>query len=122
MATSFDEPLAHANGIGEGIGLVCDGRENEVAERMIVEIVEAMAKRTREYALVVGRHRADALADIARRYHATTFTQDARRATIIDHSDDRGDLAAHVEQRADGGGCARATTYDDGIRSIHGTS
>ena len=110
MATSFDEPLAHANGIGEGIGLVRDGRENEVAERVIVEIVEAMAKCTREYTLVVGRHRADALADIARRYHAATLAQDARRAAIIDHGDDRGDLAAHVEQRANGGGRARATT------------
>lgn len=92
VATRFDESLAHANGIREGIGLVCDGRKNEVSERVIVEIVKAMAKRTCEYALVVGRHRADALADIARRYHATTFTQDARRATIIDHGDDRGDL------------------------------
>ena len=119
MAAGVEQALAHGYGVGKGAGLVGHGREDEVAQRVVVEVVEAVSEGARDDAVVVGRHRADALAHVARRDDAAALPQDARRAAVVYHRNDGCHVAAHVEQGAYGHGGARAAAYDNRLYPAH---
>ncbi len=119
MPARVEQALAHAYGVGKRSGLGGHGREDEVSQRVVVEVVEAVPEGARHDAVVVGRHGAYALAHVSRGDHAAARAQDARRAAVVYHRDDRGHVAAHVEQGAYGDGRAGAPAYDDRLHPAH---
>ena len=119
MPARLDKVFAHAYCIWKRIRLLGKRRENEIAERVVVEIVETMPERLGKDALVVCRHRTNALAYIARGRHAAALAQNARRAAIVDHCHNRCHIASHIEKRAYGNGRTRAPANNNSLRSIH---
>ena len=87
MPARVEQALANLNGLRELARGVLERGEHKIAQRMVVGEREPVFECARKRILRVGRHSANALADIARRGDARPFAQDARRPAIIGHSD-----------------------------------
>ena len=122
-ADAIEQPLTRPNRLYEGIRLLGQRHEEEVAQSMVVDRTEPMRERARERRVRILRQGGQALADVPRRDHVLALPQQAGGAAVIGHRDDRVDARAEEPQRADELGLPRPAP--DGNRfdySIHGPS
>ena len=117
MTARIKQTLAYLNGFGERPRCILERGKHEIAERMIIGKREPIFEGTGERIVGIGRHSADALADITWRSDARPFAQNARRPAVIGHSDHRRGFQAHGKQRADGHRRTRSAADDHGFQA-----
>ena len=117
MTARIKQTLAYLNGLGELPRCILERGKHEIAKRMIIGKREPIFEGTGERIVGIGRHSADALADITWRSDARPFAQNARRPAVIGHGDHRRGFQAHGKQRADGNGRTRSAADDHGFQA-----
>ena len=108
------QALAGVDGLDEGAHLLGKRHEQEVSERMVVDVGKAMGKGAGDGRRRVLGEGGEALAHVPRGHDVLLLAQQARRAAVIGHRHHRVDLCAHKAQRGDEPGLPRAAA--DGNR------
>ena len=95
MPNTLEQALARANRTDERIGLFGKSHQQQVAERVVVDVGETMGERTSERGGGVSGQSGQALAHVSGRHDMLPLAQEASRPTIVGHGDHRVDMRPH---------------------------